>query len=456
MALEANIATISMPRPWASASGIALLLLTTASCGFPRPADVAGDASAGSDGPAGPVVAIHVSPSGDDANDGLLRPVKTLKHAIDLAAAGPQITQIMLASGTYSASSGETFPYIIPSGLTIVGPGDGSAILAGSQTGPGVTVDAGGLQGLDLQDFATAITVTGAANLKNLRVRNSTTAVQAESTASLTINNLDITGMAVTGTGPCSMGVALNGAAKLVAMTLTTRDLAPTLDARDQSVVAIANATVSGHPTCSSTLMSVRSTASFSLSDSVLDGGFSGIGIVAQSTSFHATISNTIVRNMKTDGLGGFPGVKGSFQMTGGELSGNGQAGAELGLGTWAFTNVAIRQNKNIAFYLQDANLVMRNCTVVENGFGIDVFQGSIADLGSMMNPGNNVFQNNSNASVFAESSVPVSAIGNTWNPNVQGADPSGKYTTIAAIPGPVAPVNNGNFQISDGCSLSR
>jgi hypothetical protein len=83
-------------------------------------------------------------------------PVKTLKHAIELAAASPQIAQIILASGTYSASSGETFPYIIPSGLTVVGPSDGSAILAGNKTGPGLTVDAGGLQSIELQDFGSS------------------------------------------------------------------------------------------------------------------------------------------------------------------------------------------------------------------------------------------------------------------------------------------------------------
>jgi hypothetical protein len=51
------------------------------------------------------------------------------------------------------------------------------------------------------------------------------------------------------------------------------------------------------------------------------------------------------------------------------------------------------------------------------------VYQASVADLGTAMNPGNKVFQNQSNASVFAESSVPVAAIGNTWNPNAQSAD---------------------------------
>ncbi len=108
ISVEADIA-MSWPRsPTASVASIALLLLTTASCGFPRPPDVVGDAPGGPDGSAGPVVTIHVSPSGDDSSDGFTSPVKTLKHAIGLAAASVQTTQIILATGTYSTSSGET------------------------------------------------------------------------------------------------------------------------------------------------------------------------------------------------------------------------------------------------------------------------------------------------------------------------------------------------------------
>ncbi|HEX7939328.1 MAG TPA: hypothetical protein VF483_10080 [Gemmatimonadaceae bacterium] len=98
------------------------------------------------------------------------------------------------------------------------------------------------------------------------------------------------------------------------------------------------------------------------MSDSVLDGGTAGIGIVAQSTSFHATISNTIVRNMKGDGLMDSQILKRRFRMIGGELSSNGASGAELGQGTWTFTNVAIRQNKNIAFTYKTPTL---SCGIV-------------------------------------------------------------------------------------------
>lgn len=100
----------------------------------------------------------------------------------------------------------------------------------------------------------------------------------------------------------------------------------------------------------------------------------------------------------------------------------------------------------------------MRNCRLVNNGFGIDLFQGSTGDLGNAASPGGNVFQNNGTVSVFAESILPVNAIGNTWNPNVQGADGNGIYPITATISGPVNIVNNGNdnFAISNGSSLTR
>ncbi|HMG23919.1 MAG TPA: hypothetical protein VK607_21440, partial [Kofleriaceae bacterium] len=98
--------------PVTSWVGISLLVSLLVACGFPRPSNVGGD-----DGPvpgdaADPVpgdasepgLVVHVSPAGDDANDGLVSPVKTVKHAIGIAAANTEITRIVLASGTYSAA----------------------------------------------------------------------------------------------------------------------------------------------------------------------------------------------------------------------------------------------------------------------------------------------------------------------------------------------------------------
>src|SRR5882762_1038563 len=109
-------------------SRISLVFALVSACGFPRPADVGGEAGPGDanvpgdanssvdapsvdaasidapsvdappiDAPDPPGTALHVSPSGDDANDGLTKPVKTLKHAIGLAAANQEIRSIILA-----------------------------------------------------------------------------------------------------------------------------------------------------------------------------------------------------------------------------------------------------------------------------------------------------------------------------------------------------------------------
>src|SRR5215208_577423 len=112
------------------ASRLFPIFALVAACGFPRPANIgddtgpgdangSGDATASIDAPPvdapdPPGTAIRVSPSGDDANDGFTRPVKTLKHAIGLAAANSEIIHIVLASGRYSNASGETFPYTVP------------------------------------------------------------------------------------------------------------------------------------------------------------------------------------------------------------------------------------------------------------------------------------------------------------------------------------------------------
>lgn len=428
------------------------LLLSFAACGFPRPMDVGDDVPGDS---SELDLIVHVSPAGDDANDGLASPVKTLKHAIGIAAANMKITTIIMASGTYSASTGETFPYTVPLNVTIAGPAGGGAILAGSKAEPGMSVGPGSLQDLDLQDFTTAITVNGTASLRNIRVLTSTTAVQAETAAELTVDNLEIAGTA----GACTTGIVLNGAAKLTATTLATHNLGTSLNSKDQSASSIADGTLMGDVSCAQTVIDVSSSARFTLSGSLLDGGALGIGLNTKSPGFQAIISNTIVRNSKVDALAGQAPAGGSatLQMTGGELSSSSGAGATLLAGTWSFANVAIRDNKNLGIYLQDGNLVMRGCVITGNVLGIDVDISATADLGTGAAPGGNVFQGNTIVGVAVQNGIAaVDAIGNTWNASIQGADAMGRYKTPMTIPGPVESVDGNNYSICNGCALSR
>jgi stage V sporulation protein SpoVS len=447
-----------------------ILLSLVFACGFPRPADVGGEAGPGDanapadastsadaaaddagrvdapsiDAPDPPGTVLHVSPSGDDANDGLTKPVKTLKHAIGLAAANQEIRSIVLASGRYSTAGGETFPYAVPANVAISGPVGGGAILAGSKTEPGMMVDSGTLQDLELEDFTVAAIATGLARLANLHIRSSTTAVRAETAAKLTVENLDITGTA----GACATGVVLNGAADLVASTLVTRNLGTAMNASDQSTGNVTKANITGIVACTQAVVAIATTRTFSLSESLLDTGFSGVivGSPGSSTPTPATLTNVIVRNMDSSALDVGNAVG---QMVGGELSHtrNTSFNSSDG-GRWALTNVSI-VNSNVGIFVQDASLSVRGCTISANGVGIALSIGAAAELGTLTELGGNVIKN-SLLGLAIEGGVvgpTVRAVGNTWNPG-QGADMQGKYSIGTVIPGPVDFVSGNNFDI--------
>lgn len=399
---------------------------------------------------------VHVSNTGDDANDGLTLPIKTLKHAIGIAAASTKITKIVLASGHYATAAGETFPYTVPASVTIVGPAGGGAILTGSSTEPGMIVDAGTLQDLELEDFTVAITATGMARVTNVHVRTNMLAVRAETTAKLTLDNVDITGAVAA----CATGIELNGAAELASTMLATRSLGTTLNAKDEATINIANANITGDPGCTQTVMPITTNKSFILRDSIVDGGYIGISFSPRSSSVQATITNTIVRNLKNDALGGGTNLGGSvtLDMNGGELSNNGRGGLDAGGGTWSLTNVTMTQNVVFGVYFSgDVSvptlLTMRGCTVSGTSDAIYLFDQAAADLGTATSPGNNTFQSSLGVGLDIDGAAQphIDAAGNTWRA-VQGADPQGRYPSGSApISGPIDRVSGNNYAIRFG-----
>lgn len=439
----------------AAAKRASLLLTLLAACGFPRPADVGDDANPGHDS-GQPGTTIQVAGTGDDSNDGITKPIKTLKHAIGLASQSHQITNIVLASGRYSTLSGETFPYTLPADVTVRGSAGGGTIFAGSNSEAGIMVDGAALQDLEFEDFTVAIAATGAARLADIRVRTKMTAVRAETAGRLVIDNLDITGAATA----CATGIALNGAADLVATTLVTRGLGTTLNAKDQSTVSITSLNVTGDPTCVSTVLRA-SNKTFTLQDGFVDGGYGGLALTPVSTSQQAVITNTVLRNLRSAALVGSPGTGGTatMMMTGGEISNSGGFGIELYHGSWSFTNVAINEDSTAGIFLLGigpqllSTLRMRGCTVRGNEQAIHLEDWTTADLGTVDNPGNNSFLSSTSVGLdVAGSAGPtqINAVGNTWRPSRQGADSGGKYTNPAGpITGPVTIVAGNNYAIA-------
>lgn len=443
---------------WSAPTAVFPILL--GACGFPRPGNLgsSGDAPGNMPGDAAendvavPGATVHVSSAGDDANDGVILPVKTLKHAIGIVAENAAITTIALESGRYSSANGETFPYTVPRNVTILGPAGGGAILVGTKTEPGFMIDAGAVRNVEFEDFETAIVATGTSNIANTRVRSSGHALRGETTAQIVIDTIDISGTA----GLCSAGIVLNGSAGLVAKVLTTRALGTSLDAKDQSMASVTKADITGDAGCAQASFNITTNSTIAIRDSVFEAGLTGV--LMSRAGLKVTIDNSIFRNQKEDGITGNGSA--TLIMTGGAILSNQRGGAELYNGDWSLDGVSIGQNLTFGVYLEDGRLTMRGCMVTGNGEGVYLLNPAVVDLGTTTNPGNNTIQNNATENLYYDSSrIQVEAVGNTWNPGVQGANDLGQYPTSAIVNGPIPHVVGQNYGMScdfGQCTLHR
>lgn len=434
---------------------IAVLPILLGACGFPRPGNldspedapgsIPGDAT--ENDVAAPGTTVHVSSTGDDANDGLIRAVKTLKHAIGIAAENVAVTTIALESGRYSSANGETFPYTVPRNVSILGPAGGGAILVGITSEPGLVIDGGAVRNVEFEDFETAVVAIGISNISNTRVRSSAHALRGETTAQIDIDTIDISGTA----GLCATGIVLNGGAGLVARMVSTRALGMSLDARDQSTASITKADIAGDSGCPQPSFNITTNRAVAIKDSVFDGGLTGVSM--SRAGLTVTIEGSIFRNQKEDGIAGSGSAM--LIMTGGEISNNRRGGAELYTGDWNLNGVTIKQNSGFGVYLEDGRLTMRGCTVTGNSEGVYLLNPAAVDLGTTASPGGNRLQSNSTENLFYDSSrIQAEAVGNTWNPGVQGANDLGRYPTSAIINGPLPHVAGQNFGMS--CDLGQ
>jgi hypothetical protein len=438
---------------------IRVLFALLAGCGSVAD-DALPDAPTPIDAPDEPGTAVQVSTAGDDANDGLTAPVKTLKRALGIAATNPMIVKINLASGRYSLASGETFPYTITTNLTVAGPAGGGAILEGNGTTPALTMDRGKLQDIELEKFTVALTSNGPTDFIGLRVRESDVALRGEANSVISSTGLDITGA----TGACAIGVELNGNAKLTSTTLVTRTLGTQVNAKAASELSLTDMSITGDATCNTPLFPITTTGTISLTDSLIDGG-GGNGLAFSSGPATATLTNTIIRNLT--GPGDAIVGRTNLTMTGGELTNNSRAGMEVFAGTFTLTNVVLKQNGVMGIYLQGSGaaapgiLKMRGCTIQNNATGVYLFDFAQADFGTTADPGNNTFTGNSQPGLNIDGfggPRQIDAVGNTWRPNVQNADGTGKYPTTQTLVGGGANEVSGavNFSINTNWTLRR
>jgi len=92
----------------------------------------------------------------------------------------------------------------------------------------------------------------------------------------------------------------------------------------------------------------------------------------------------------------------------------------------------------------------------VPTGFELGGASGSSWDFGTLSQPGSNTLTASTTAlALQLDSGATVSAVGNTWTPDEQGADGAGTYA--AAVPGAALEVTSGsgrNYDDPNGTTL--
>lgn len=427
-----------------------LLVAVACSSSDPAPCRITAD----------PECSIHVDVTGDDAANGIAAPIKTLKHAIELATANPAHKTILLAAGSYDAANGETYPYAVPAEVRVSG--TAGTILAGTAAEPGLVVDSGTLENLEFDHFTTAVEITGRATLATITVSASEIAVLTTGAATLTA-----TGVAISGNAACStIGLQAQGTSRVTVEALVATDTVA-IDERDHAIVSVAKSRIAGTSNC---ILVKASGQSLSLTDTSVSGKRNtaqapalvppppngmGLRLDGATSRLDVALLNTIITGTSERGISGYARV---FQMTGGAIRDNDGSGAVFTGGMYTLTDVDVSGNPGTGVYINsDAEpgvLAMRHCAVNRNGNGVQVALGARGDLGTISQPGNNNFADNAGIglTLYDDSSV-VTAAGNVWRPAVQGADGDGKYTH-QSIMGSVLEAQGNNFAIPGNSTL--
>jgi hypothetical protein len=429
---------------------------------------------------------IYASPTGSDSNPGTLpAPVQTIAHAAVLAGSNGDV---VLLDGVYDGSTQSAFvgangPLLLMNGITLRAQNPRKATLRG-QGGAGLEL--GGLNAvLDLQfeNFIVGVRQRGGALLASgltfsnvgygvagtpaaLQILQSAVArlepggvtnyvVPPSGTFALVDENaqLEVRGGAIQGTVLDPLGVqpgfddvilAVSSGAELV---LTGVTVGPSTRPYGL-VVGQATARLQSGTRITGCDTALSAYGVVVIDSSSLTGN--RLGYVAQGTNPRSptelTLTNASIMGNTGDGVTTQGGLQ--LDAVASQISNNQGSGIVLSQTTVAtFSDTSIVGNGVSGLSTEAAagmayTITMRSSHVTGNGlFGVAVrtagFNSGIVDLG-MTEDGGNVFQQNGSApppdagyvagaNVFA-SGWYVAATGNTWDPNVQGADAQGRY----------------------------
>jgi parallel beta-helix repeat protein len=176
-------------------------------------------------------------------------------------------------------------------------------------------------------------------------------------------------------------------------------------------------------------------------------GNYSGIDVTRDA-------GTRIVRNTISESTGTGITISTFAQVGGSEDEANTITENDIGIWVTGGEDVAplishnvITRNRTGVFDVQCAEPLLLNNRIEENGWGVLANLLGKPFLGSLETPGNNIIRNDNRVGLGNDNcgAVLIQAVGNTWAPNVQGADANGAYSH-QTIYGPTPPLDGNNY----------
>ncbi len=408
--------------------------------------------------------------TGLDTNAGTLdKPLKTIKKALEVWKAGKEL---VLLPAIYNEVSGETWKYDAPAGLIIKSTASGVILESTAKTvafnlstaqieninfrnfGPALVQNSGKqtLKGVTFESgVATNMTKSAEADWSSISFKKSSVSLSEASLMNLkgatfgtAFESISVAGSAQldlenasTPDGPSGLLVNVSGSAKASVKTSNVTGLNSSFSVGGSGQLSLLDCGVTS--TTGSTInvgggsLSVKGGSFFAPNRSGIEAGsINNVNVSVDGTNINATE--------------GISQAKGSLQVNNAQIT---------------TTRAAITSN-----YVSGSlnSLSVRNSVLTTSGSNSNVilvtFSGSFIDLGSAASPGGNTFINSSadlnprtmvGISTVAGTTATMNASGNTWRPNVQGADAAGKYAA-ATVTGPSP--SGVNYYVDTGITL--
>jgi Protein of unknown function (DUF1565) len=386
---------------------------------------------------------------GLDTNPGTQgKPLKTIKEALARMGAGATKTTVLTA-GTYNEASGETWAYDFPEGVALNVNTSGVVLQSLAKKDGFKFAGSATFSDLTLTGFGTALeATTGLLTLTRLNFKSNQT-------------DLKLSGVAASGPSASlqdctSSGTTYSlltyGASKLTVQNGTFNSLASGsvlgMQARGEAKFTATKISGGGLYVSEASFLSLKDVVSVGSDVFVSSYGL----LEVEGGSFSNVQGNTSA--IRSSG--------GDINVKGTRFSNNYSAIIAEGGGV-SLNNIFVTNSDWTGILLRPPTssgrlltFRMRNSTVYASKiYGIEYDSdptrpvGSI-DLGTASDPGGNTLLNNVFRNLQVKGNTTLTAVGNTWNANIQGADAQGSYAA-ARVNGPQS---GDNYYIGSGVSI--